>query len=273
MSLRVRSGHRGAQGFGLGLIVLWVVLAASADLVAPFDPLAQQVRQTLQPPGLSHWLGTDDYGRDVLSRIIFSARLDLGLGLLGVVSPFVIGYAVGTVSAYAGGLLDFLLRLLMDVFAGFPFIVLALAIIAVAGPGLHGFFIAVALAGWARYARLVRDETIALRQSAFVAAARGLGLGRFRIVTLHVLPNSLVPAVKLAAADIVRLLLLVCALGYLGLVAPPPTAEWGLMIAEGQTFLESAWWISLFPGLAFVLLTLGFSLATAELRRNVASEP
>jgi peptide/nickel transport system permease protein len=268
-----RPRRRAARSLGLGLIVLWLALAAAASLVAPFDPLAQQLHQTLQPPGPSHWLGTDDYGRDVLSRIIFSARLDLGLGLLGVVSPFVIGYAVGTVSAYAGGLFDALLRRLMEAFAAFPFIVLALAVIAVAGPGLHGFFIAVALAGWARYARLVRDETAALRRSAFVAAARGLGLGRLRILVLHVLPNSLVPAVKLAAADVVRVLLLVCALGYLGLMVPPPAAEWGLMMAEGQTFLESAWWISLFPGLAFVLLTLGFSLVTAELRQTVASEP
>jgi peptide/nickel transport system permease protein len=266
-------GQRAAQGFGLGLIALWLLLAAGADFVAPFDPLAQQLHQTLQPPDLTHWLGTDDYGRDVLTRIIFSARLDLALGLLGVVLPFVIGYAVGTVSAYAGGLVEALLLRVMEAFAAFPFIVLALAVIAAAGPGLHGFFIAVAVAGWARYARLVRDETAALRHSAFVAAARGLGLGRSRILLLHVLPNSLLPAVKLAAADVVRVLVLVCALGYLGLVAPPPAAEWGLMIAEGQTFLESAWWMSLFPGLAFVLLTLGFSLVTAELRRTVASEP
>jgi len=272
MSLAGAPGRRAAQGFGLGLIGLWVVLAAAADLLAPFDPLAQQLHQTLQPPSLTHWLGTDDYGRDVLSRIIFSARLDLVLGLMGVVSPFVIGYAVGTLSAYGGGLIDALLLRVMDAFAAFPFIVLALAVLAIAGPGLHGFFIAVAVAGWARYARLVRDETVALRQSPFVATGRALGFGRLRIL-LHVLPNSLVPAIKLAAADVVRVLLLVCALGYLGLVARPPAAEWGLMIAEGQTFLESAWWISLFPGLAFVLLTLGFSLVTADLRRSVASEP
>jgi peptide/nickel transport system permease protein len=273
MRIAFNPGRRAARNLGLGLIGLWLVVAAGADFVAPFDPLAQQLHQTLLPPGLAHWLGTDDYGRDVLSRIIYSARLDFGLGLLGVVSPFVIGYAIGTLSAYAGGLLDGLLLRVMDAFAAFPFIVLALAVVAVAGPGLHGFFIAVALAGWARYARLVRDETVALRRSAFVAAARGLGLGRPRILLLHVLPNSLVPALKLAAADVVRVLLLVCALGYLGLVATPPAAEWGLMIAEGQTFLESAWWMSLFPGLAFVLLTLGFSLVTAELRQTVASEP
>ncbi len=249
-----------ALKLGAAISFAWLFLAVAAPLVAPYDPIAQDLEQTLRHPSLAHWLGTDNFGRDVLTRIIWGARLDLAMGLLGVIVPFILGSAVGLVAGYFGGIVDTLLMRLLDITISFPFFVLVIAIISVLGAGLVSFFIAVSLVGWVSYARLIRGQTLVLKHSDFVLAARNLGYGRLRIMARHILPNAVLPAIVFSMSDVVLTILLGSSLSYLGLGVQPPAAEWGVMIAEGQTFLASAWWISFFPGLAIVTLALGFSL-------------
>jgi len=247
-------------GIGFAIILAWVVAALAAPWVAPFDPIAQDLSATLQPPSGSHWLGTDNFGRDVLSRIIWGARIDLQMGVFGVLFPFLIGTTIGALSGYAGGLIDTLLMRLLDVTMSFPFFVLIIAIVATLGPGLISFFIALALVGWVSYARLIRAQFLVMKEADFVLAARCLGYGHARIVFRHILPNAIMPAIVFSMSDAVIDILLGSSLSYLGLGIQPPTAEWGVMIAEGQTFIASAWWISFFPGLAIVCLAIGFSM-------------
>jgi peptide/nickel transport system permease protein len=242
------------------LTLFWIVLALGAPVIAPYDPIAQDLTRTLSGPSLAHPLGTDNFGRDVLSRIIFGTRLDLAMGLVGVAVPFVIGCSIGLVAGHAGGITDMLLMRVLDVTISFPFLVLVIAIVSVLGPGLTSFFIAVSLVGWVSYARLLRSQILVLKHREFIQAARALGYGPVSIMLRHLLPNAIAPAIVFAMSDIVLVILLGSSLSYLGLGAQPPAAEWGVMIAEGQTFLASAWWISFFPGLAIVGIALGFSL-------------
>ena len=253
-------GANRALWWGGGLTLLWVAVALAAPLIAPYDPNAQDLSATLLAPSLAHPLGTDNFGRDVLSRILWGTRLDLAMGLLALVTPFVTGCLIGLVSGYFGGLVDILLMRLLDVTMSFPFFVLVIAIISVLGPGLASFFIAVALVAWVSYARLVRSQVLVLKHKDFVLAARSLGYGHLRVMLRHILPNAIMPAVVFSMSDVVITILLGSSLSYLGLGVQPPTPEWGVMIAEGQNFLASAWWICFFPGLAIVFLALGFSL-------------
>ncbi len=255
--------HLGASKsllWGGGLTLFWIGLALAAPLIVPYDPTAQDLTATLRSPSLAHPLGTDNFGRDVLSRIVWGTRLDLAMGLLALVTPFVIGCLIGLISGYFGGIVDILLMRLLDVTMSFPFFVLVIAIISVLGPGLASFFIAVALVAWVSYARLVRSRVLILKQADFVLAARSLGYGHLRVMLRHILPNAVLPAVVFSMSDVVITILLGSSLSYLGLGIQPPTPEWGVMIAEGQNFLATAWWICLFPGLAIVFVALGFSL-------------
>lgn len=241
------------------IVLFWLLAAILAPLISPYDPIAQDVSVALQPISAAHWLGTDNFGRDMLTRIIWSARVDLLMGVFGVLFPFIIGTIIGALSGYAGGIVDMLLMRLLDVTISFPFFVLIIAIVATLGAGLTSFFIAVALVGWVSYARLIRAQFLVLKNADFVLAARCLGYGRLRIIFRHILPSAVMPAVVFSMSDAVIDILLGASLSYLGLGIQPPTAEWGLMIADGQNFIASAWWISLFPGLAIVTLATGFS--------------
>jgi len=245
---------------GGAICLFWLVLALGAPWIAPYDPIAQDLSATLQPPFGTHLLGTDNFGRDILSRIIWGTRIDLQMGVFGVLFPFLIGTTIGAVSGYFGGLIDVILMRLLDVTMSFPFFVLIIAIVATLGPGLISFYIALALVGWVSYARLVRAQFLVVKHADFVLAARSLGYSHARIALRHILPNAIMPAVVFSMSDAVIDILLGSSLSYLGLGIQPPTAEWGLMIAEGQGFIASAWWIALFPGLAIVLLATGFSL-------------
>ena len=245
---------------GLTIALLWLLIALCAPLLAPYDPLAHDLAATFQPPSPEHWLGTDNYGRDILSRILYGSRVDLQMGVFGVLFPFIIGNFIGVLSGYFGGIVDTLLMRFLDITISFPFFVLVIAIISVLGPGLSSFYIALALVGWVSYARLTRSQVLVLKHSDFILAARTLGYSRWRIMLRHLLPNAITPAVVFSMTDVVLVVLLGSALSYIGLGAQPPTAEWGVMIAEGQAFLATAWWMCVFPGLAIVLLALGFSL-------------
>jgi peptide/nickel transport system permease protein len=245
--------------FGAGIVTFWVLLALLADFVAPFEPNAYDYDAALAPPNSIHWLGTDNFGRDILSRLIHGTRADLQMGVIGVLCPFLLGTLVGSIAGYFGGAVDSVLMRIVDVTIAFPFLVLMIAIIAVLEPGLQSFYIAVTLVGWVSYARLVRAQTLVLKTSDFVLAARSLGYGHLRIMFRHILPNALIPSIVFSMSDVVLVILAGSAISYLGLGVQPPTAEWGVMIAEGQNFMTTAWWLTTFPGLAIVFLALGFS--------------
>lgn len=251
------------------LVLGWVAIAAFAPLIAPHDPNAIDFTAILQPMSLEHPLGTDNLGRDLFSRIIYGTRVDLTMGLIGVAAPLVIGILIGVTAGFYGGAVDALLMRLLDITVAFPFMILVLAIIAVLGPGLTNYYIALALVAWVPYARLTRAETLVLRGAEFVQAARVLGFSSPHIVVRHVLPNAALPSLIFVMTDIVLVVLSGSGLSFLGLGAQPPTPEWGLMIAEGRTFIATAWWISFFPGLAIVFLALGFSLLADGLAKQL----
>ena len=245
---------------GGALCLLWLLVALAAPWLAPYDPLAQDLAATLRSPSVAHLLGTDNFGRDILSRIIWGTRLDLQMGVFGVLFPFIIGTFIGAMSGYFGGFVDMVLMRLLDITISFPFFVLIIAIVATLGPGLGSFYIALALVGWVSYARLVRARFLVLKHADFVMAARSLGFSHLRIVLHHILPNAIMPALVFSMSDAVIDILLGSSLSYLGLGIQPPIPEWGLMIAEGQNFIATGWWMTFFPGLAIVLLATGFSL-------------
>lgn len=241
---------------GLTIVGLWLLVACLAPWIAPFDPIAQDVSSSLLSPSGAHPFGTDNFGRDVFSRVLWGARVDLQICILGVLFPFMLGTTLGALSSYLGGVVDALVMRVIDIVLAFPFLVLMLAIIAILGPGLSSFYIAMAIVGWVSYARLVRAQVLTLKQRDFILAARSLGYGHLRILFRHLLPNALTGAMS----DCVLVLLNGASVSYLGLGVQPPTAEWGVMVAEGQSFITTAWWITTFPGIAIVLLAMGFSL-------------
>jgi peptide/nickel transport system permease protein len=243
----------------IALLGTWIVLALAAAWIAPYDPDQVDLFNLLQAPSAAHWFGTDQVGRDVLSRIIYGARIDLMMCVLGVVPALVIGTTIGLVSGYYGGLTDALFMRIYDITVAFPFFVLVLAIVGVLGPGLTNYFIALALVAWVTYARIVRAEVLVVRQSEYVLAARVLGYPTRAIIFRHVLPNALSPVAAYSMTDAILVILAGASLGFLGMGAQPPTAEWGVMIADGQPFVQQAWWICLFPGLALISLGLGLA--------------
>jgi peptide/nickel transport system permease protein len=245
---------------GLAILAAFVALALFAPVIAPYDPIFQDAAAKLLPPSLAHPFGTDNFGRDVLSRVIWGARIDLQIAVIGVLFPFLIGTAVGTLAGFFGGWVDALFMRIIDVVLAFPFLVLMLSIITILGPGLGSFYIAMALVGWVSYARLIRAQILVLKTQDFAVAAASLGFSRTRIMFRHLLPNALAGSLVFVMSDAVLVLLNGAAISYLGLGVQPPTAEWGVMVAEGQGFLQQAWWITLFPGLAIVTLAFGFSL-------------
>lgn len=258
----------------LALVGGWALLALFAPLIAPFDPNAVDILNMLGAPSAAHWFGTDQVGRDVLSRVLYASRVDLFLCVAGVVPPLVIGTAVGLFSGYYGGVVDGLLMRLFDLTAAFPFFVLVLAIVGVIGPGLTNFLIALTLVGWVTYARLVRAEVLTVRGSEYVQAARCLGFPDRAILFRHVLPNAFGPVIAYGVSDAVLVMLAGASFGFLGMGAQPPLAEWGVMIADGQAFVRQAPWICLFPGLAAISLGLGLAFlgdALGQMQRRQAT--
>lgn len=258
---------------GLVLTSIWVLLALLAPMITSYDPIRVDVTQALKSPGVEHWLGSDAIGRDVLARILFGARCDLAMAFFGVVGPIVLGTIVGLIGGYFGGRIDAVLMRILEVTISFPYFVLVIAIVAVLGPGLKSYFISLTLVNWVSYARLMRSQALVLRGADFVLAARCLGFGHFRIMIHHIMPNAVVPSVVFVMTDAVLTIVLGSSLGFLGLGVQPPTPEWGAMIAEGQTYLTTAWWISIFPGLAVCSLALGLSLAADGLARLFNTGP
>jgi peptide/nickel transport system permease protein len=246
----------------IGIFLVAVVAAAGllhAHLGLP-DPNAQDLNHPLQAPSASHLFGTDDVGRDVLSRTVAAALLDVRVAITLTALSLSIGLIFGVVSGFAGGAVDAVVMRLADVALAFPFLVLVIAVTAVFGPGLTGIYVGVPLVGWALYARLTRAEVLSVRERTYIAAARSLGYSRLRILMRHVLPNVWRPAFVYSASDLVANILALGALSYLGLGVQPPTPEWGAIIQSGQAYIFTAWWITALPGLVVVVAGLGFSL-------------
>jgi peptide/nickel transport system permease protein len=249
----------------VGGAILLIVTAAclGAPLLTSWDPLAMDINYTQGAPPFTagHSLGVDaPFGRDVLSRILYGGRIDLLIGAAGTSVTVLVGTLIGLLSGYIGGRFDAVVMRIVDIFFAFPFLVLVLAIVAFLGPGLLNFFIAIWAVGWVSYARIIRGETLVAKKQEYVLAARALGYSHVRIMVRHILPNIFSAALIFSMADAVGNILLGAALGYLGLGVPPPTPEWGGMIADSQTYMVTEWWLPTIPGVAIVIVGVALSL-------------
>jgi peptide/nickel transport system permease protein len=245
---------------GVAITGLLALAAALAPVLSPDPPDQQDLTHILSGFSSAHPLGTDELGRDVLSRLLWAGRTDLRIGVLAVIVPFCLGTALGTVAGYYGGTLDASVSRLIDVMIAFPFYVLVIGLVFVIGPGEGGILVAFAVADWVVYARTIRSATLVVRESDYVAAARSGGIPSSRILARHVLPNTITQGIVYIMSDIVLVIVAVVTLGYLGLGVQPPTPDWGSMIADGQEFLTTDWRLATIPGLAVVLTGLGLSL-------------
>ncbi len=245
---------------GGALLLLLLLCAAAPGSVAPYEPDAFDYEALLSPPSLSHPFGTDNFGRDILSRTVWAARIDLQIAVFATLFPAVFGTFMGCVIGYAGGALDAVFRRIVDVAITIPFIVLVIAIVAVLGPGLLNMYLAISAVNWIVYARLTRGEIMAQKARDYAAAGRVMGYEAPRILFRHLLPNAISPVLVYWMTDMALAILLGSSLGYLGLGAQPPTSEWGVLIADGKNFMTTAWWMSIFPGVAIVLAGTAFSL-------------
>jgi peptide/nickel transport system permease protein len=245
---------------GTAILGVLVAMAVFAPLLTSHDPITQDAAHALLGPSSQHLLGTDQLGRDVWARLLYGARIDLEVGFLAVLLPFVIGTAVGCAAGYFGGWIDTVSMRTVDVILAFPFFVLVIAIVFVLGPGTKSIYIAIAITDWVSYTWIVRGDILAAKRHEYILAARALGFGRFRIIGRHLLPNVITQAIVYAMSDVVFAILAIVTLGYLGLGVPPPTPEWGSMIADGQGFITTNWQLATIPGVAVVLTGLGLSL-------------
>jgi peptide/nickel transport system permease protein len=243
---------------GATLLLVITLVAIVGPFVMPYSP--EEFGMPLQPPSPEHPFGTDNFGRDVATRVVYAAHLNLLIGIVPTAITFVVGIIVGSIAGYFGGKVDSVVMRIVDVVVAFPFIVLVIGIVAMLGPGLRNLFIGIALVGWVAYARLVRGEILVAKNQEYVLAAKTLGNGSARIIGRHILPNVIAPAVVFAMSDAVLNILLGAALSFLGLGVQPPTPEWGSMIQEARNFIRQAWWMPTFPGLAIIVVGIAFSV-------------
>ncbi len=244
-----------------GVMLGAVVFAASfAPLLTPYDPIKTDLTNSLQPPSAAHWLGTDNFGRDIFTRLLYGARVDLQIGTVPTAATFLLGLVIGSAAGYYGGAVDGVLMRIVDVSMAFPFYVLVIAIVAMLGPGLTNMYAAMILAGWVSYARVIRGEILSAKNFEYVLGARALGASDLRVIRRHLLPNVVTVGIIFAMSDAVLNILLGGALSFLGLGVQPPTPEWGLMIAEGRDFLLTSPAMVLFPGLALLWVGVTFNV-------------
>ncbi len=253
---------------GLLTVVALYLIAFLAPLIAPYDPIAQGDLTTMSylPPGLDHWMGTDQFGRDVLSRIIYGARISLAIGFIAVAIAIVLGSLLGAVAGYLGGKVDAVIMRFTDMVMAFPRLVLLIMIIALFESSITLIILILGLTQWPGTARLVRGEVLSLREQEYVQAARALGFGRTRIILRHLLPNVLAPVIVAATLGIGNTIVLEAGLSFLGMGVQPPTPSWGTLVADGRQNLIGAWWVATFPGLAVVVTVLAFNLVGDGLR-------
>ncbi|WP_426623907.1 ABC transporter permease [Leifsonia sp. McL0607] len=251
--------RNGSLMAGIGVIGFLVLVAILAPVIAPYDPIKQDLQNALASPGPAHWLGTDKYGRDVLSRLIWGARVDLRIGFLAVFIPFVVGSVLGGLAGYFGGWFDTIVMRIVDIFFAFPFYVMVIVLVFVLGSGEASIYLAIAAVSWVSYAKIVRGEVLVAKKQDWVTAAKLGGMSDARILTRHIGPNVLSQAIIYGTSDVVMDIMAIVTLGYLGLGIAPPTPEWGSMILDGQEFITTHWMQATIPGLVVVLVSLGMS--------------
>ncbi|RWF76264.1 MAG: ABC transporter permease [Mesorhizobium sp.] len=252
---------------GLLIIIALLVVAALADVLAPYSPTFGDLKGSrLLAPSAAHWFGTDDLGRDILSRIIFGSRWTLYVVILVAIIAAPIGLLVGTVAGYAGGWIDAVLMRITDIFLAFPKLILALAFVAALGPGIENAVLAIAVTSWPPYARIARAETLTVRNSDYIKAVQLMGASPFRIVLRHIMPLCISSLIIRVTLDMAGIILTAAGLGFLGLGAQPPLPEWGAMIASGRRFVLDQWWVAGAPGFAILIVSLGFNLLGDGLR-------
>ncbi len=243
------------------IIVLIVVLIAFLPMkIATYDPIEISTKASLLPPSRDHFFGTDNYGRDIFSRVIWATKIDLQIGVFATIVPLIIGSLIGLFAGFYGGILDSIIMRINDILMAFPFTILIIVIMAILGQGTRNIYIAIWLVGWMGYARLVRGEVIVLKETEFIQAARLGGFSDLRILFRHLLPNVVSSAVVLSASDVVLNMLIGASMSFLGLGVQPPTPEWGAILNEGRGYISIAWWITFFPGLFMAITGIGFSL-------------
>ena len=251
---------------GLLIIVALIVIAVLAPVIAPYDPVETDIGNRLQPLSFTHYLGTDEMGRDIFSRIIFGSRLTLYIISLVAIIAAPVGILVGTVAGYFGGIVDTVLMRITDIFLAFPKLILALAFVSALGPGIENAVIAISITSWPPYARIARAETITIRNCDFIKAVRLQGAGALRIITGHIMPLCLPSLIIRVTLDMAGIILTAAGLGFLGLGAQPPTPEWGAMTAGGRTYIIDHWWLISMPGTAIFIVSLAFNLLGDGLR-------
>lgn len=267
-NLALRAKRNPLTVIGLFLVAVFLLLAALAPWIAPYpqDVWAVHPEERFSPPSTQHWFGTDELGRDIFSRVIFGTRISLRIGMIVVVLALAIGVPLGLIAGTFGGLLDEILMRVTDMFLSFPPLLLAMAISATLGASLENAMVAIAIAWWPWYARLIRSEALSIRERDYVEAARAAGATWVRLLFRHVLPNSLAPVIVQASMDFGSVILTSASLSFLGLGAQPPMPEWGLMINIGRSYFLTHWWIVTFPGLAILITVLSFNITGDGLR-------
>ena len=245
---------------GIIIVVAALVMAIFPEQIAPYDPTAVDITVRTKAPSAEHIFGTDNYGRDVFSRVVWGTRIDLSIGFFGVLVPMIIGGIIGLLAAWYGGWLDSLLMRISEIMMAFPFTILVIAIITILGTGTINLYIALWLVGWMSYARLVRAEVLKLKKAEFIEAARVAGFSDARILLRHILPNVISSSIVFAASDMVMCMLTGASMSFLGLGVQPPTPEWGAILNEGRTYISYASWMTFFPGLVLATTGVGLSL-------------
>jgi peptide/nickel transport system permease protein len=275
MGKLIKRFFRKRSRFLIGFFLLAVIFVAiwGAD-VAPYDPLDVQLKQKLSPPSARHLLGTDNLGRDVLSRVMAATGVSLGAGLIILLASTVVGTVFGMISGYSGGRVDEIMMRITDIFLAFPALVLAMAITAVLGPSLRNAMLAISVTWWPWYARLVRGMVLGIKEEEYILAARCIGAPTWRIGLFHIIPNVIVPVIVQAAMDMGSALVTASSLSFMGLGVQPPQPEWGAMINEGRDYVFAAWWMGVFPGLAifgavYLFNALGDAINSTLTRRDV----
>lgn len=261
---RLRRDH--AAVAGLFVILLLLVIAISASWITPYDPNDQSFRIKLRPPSSEHWLGTDEFGRDVFSRVLIGTRVALYVGIVPVIVAMLIGVTLGLAAGYYGKTVDQVVMRLIDILLAFPWLLLAIGIMAVLGPGINNVVIAVAIVYIPAFARIVRGSVLSIKEKEYVEAARAMGQPNPRIITRHVLANAWAPIIVLATLSIGQAIIYAAGLSFIGLGTQPPNADWGVMLSSGREYLRDAPWLGFFPGLAILITVLAFNLFGDGLR-------
>jgi peptide/nickel transport system permease protein len=264
-TLRRLSRNRGAT-IGGCIVLALIVIAVLAEVLAPYPPTKSNPLDAMQPPGLNHWMGTDEIGRDILSRVIVGARISLQVGFVASAISMIFGTLLGLFVGYRGGWVDTAVMRIVDVMLAVPMPLFALTVVAGLGPSMVNVMLAIGIAGTPRFTRVIRGSVLSAKEGMYIEAARVTGCGSSRIALVHILPNVVAPAFVLATLNIGNAILIGATLSFLGLGAQPPTPEWGLILSQGRNYLRYAWWISTFPGLAIVITVLSINMLGDGLR-------